>query len=438
MSTDTDLRARLRDLADDAPHAGLSGEDLWRTGVRRQRLRRAAAVAGAAVAVTVVVALTTVLRFPTAVPPTEGPAELGIPRVVLPPDPWSEPVAAPGPLAAISVANRTEPSGLTGTRDRLQVFGVSAVDGVSRFLDLPGPRVDIDPGTAAISSDGTLVAVVRTVAGQDATVTGWDVLDTETGDLTRLRVSDLPELTNAWGYDLAFSGDGRYLLTNFSFDGSDDNRDNSFVAWDVATGERYVVEDPGHYWTPGRATGPSGVVWTRGRDVLTVDPATSDRAKIAVPQQLVDASFAPDGETLAYVGHAGERPNSQAPWRFHVRSADGEVRQLGVGLEPGQILGWRDETHVVVSRFGPRQARVVDIETGDWERLTLQQEAGALMTPGYAAHLFSRDTVGPAEQPVHGDPRPWMHPEVQWIIVGLLLGGVLQVWLVIRRRRGRA
>jgi hypothetical protein len=25
---------------------------------------------------------------------------------------------------------------------------------------------------------------------------------------------------------------------------------------------------------------------------------------------------------------------------------------------------------------------------------------------------------------------------VQWIAVGLLLGGLLQVWLVVRRRRG--
>ncbi len=431
MNTDTDLRARLRDLADDAPRAGLSGDELWRTGVRRQRLRHAASVTVAAVAVAVVVALTSVVRFPNALPPTQGPAELGLPRLVQPPDPWSEPTADPGPLAAISVANRTEPRGLTGSRDRLQVFGVSAVDGVSRFLDLPGAQVDIDPGAAAISPDGTMVAVVRGVSG-------WDLLDTDTGDLTRLRVPGLPELANARGYDIAFSGDGRFLLTNFSFEGSTDNQDDSFVAWDVETGERYIAEGPGHYWIPGRATGPSGVVWTRQRDVLTLEPGTGDRARISVPQQLVDASLSPDGETLAYVGHAGDRPSSPAPWRFHVRTDDGEIRKFNVGLEPGQILGWRDDTHVVVSRFGPRQARVVDIGTGEWERLTLEQEAGALMTPRYATDLFARDTVGPAEQPDHGDPRPWMHPEVQWIAAGVLLGGVLQGWLVIRRRRDRA
>lgn len=439
MSTDTDLRARLRDLADDAPHAGLSGDDLWRTGVRRQRLRRAATVTVAAAAVAVVVALTSVVRFPNALPPVQGPAELGIPRVVLPPDPWSEATTTPGPLAAISVANRTEAQGLTGSRDRLQLFGVSAVDGVARFLDVPGAQVNIDPGTVAISPDGTQLGVVRRVRAQGkVAIRGWDVLDTNTGELTSLRVPDVTKLGGPLGYEIAFSGDGRYLLTSFSVEGSGDTRDNSLVAWDVATGEQYVAEGTGHYWIPGRATGPSGVVWTRQRDVLTFDPAIGDRSTTTVPQQLVDAAFSPDGGTLAYIGHTGDRPNSRAPWRLHIRTGDGEDRRIGVGLEPGQIIGWRDETHVVVSRYGPRGARVVDIVSGERESLALQQEAGALMTPRYAADLFARDTVGPAEQPDHGDPRPWMHAQVQWVAVGVLLGGVLQILLVMRRRRGRA
>ncbi len=253
MSTDTDLRARLRDLADDAPHAGLSGDELWTSGVRRQRLRRAATVAGAAVIVAAVVGLTSVLRFPSEPLPAQGPAELGIPRVVLPPDPWSEATAEPGPLAAISVANRRTTDGLTGVRDRLHLFGVSAVDGVSRFLDVPGVRVDTDPGTVALSPDGSQVAVQRGSRGR--TVVGWDVLDTATGELTRLRVPGMAELANAWGYEIAFTGDGRYLRTSFSLTGSEESHADSFVAWDVATGERYVAEDSGHYWLPGRASG---------------------------------------------------------------------------------------------------------------------------------------------------------------------------------------
>jgi len=440
VSTDTDLRARLRDLADAAPHAGLAGDDLWRTGVRRQRLRRAVTVAGTAVAVAVVVGLTSVLRFPTALPPTEGPAELGIPRVVLPPDPWSEPTATPGPLTAVSVALRSEPVGLTETRDPLQLFGISAVDGVARFLDVPGLQININSDTVAISPDGTRVAMFRWVGEEGAAIRGWDVLDTTTGELTTLRVADQPEIVaGVFGYQIAFTGDGRYLLTSFSLDGSDKDRAKSFVAWDVATGERYVAEGPGRRWAPGVASGPNGVVWTRGRDVLTIDPVTGDRSEISVPQQLVDASFSPDGETLAYIGDAGDRPSSRAPWQFHVREADGVIRTVDVGIEPGQILGWQDATHVVVSQNGPRQARVVDVVSGDWERLVLQQEAGALMFPSrYATDLFARDTVGPAEQPDSGDPRPWMHQEVQWIGIGLLLGGVLQIWLVIRRRRARA
>ena len=264
-------------------------------------------MAGTAVAVAVVVGLTSVLRFPTALPPTEGPAELGIPRVVLPPDPWSEPTATPGPLTAVSVALRSEPVGLTETRDPLQLFGISAVDGVARFLDVPGLQININSDTVAISPDGTRVAMFRWVGEEGAAIRGWDVLDTTTGELTTLRVADQPEIVaGVFGYQIAFTGDGRYLLTSFSLDGSDKDRAKSFVAWDVATGERYVAEGPGRRWAPGVASGPSGVVWTRGRDVLTIDPVTGDRSEISVPQQLVDASFSPDGETLAYIGDAGD------------------------------------------------------------------------------------------------------------------------------------
>lgn len=439
MSTDTDLRARLRDLADDAPRAGLVGEELWHTGVRRQRLRRAGAVGASAIAVVLVVALTSVLRFPTEPPVTDGPAELGIPRMVVPPDPWSEPVAAPGPLAAVSSAILREPNGLFGSRERLQLFGVSAVDGVARFLDLPSYPLNIDPGQAAISPDGGLVAVPRWTGDAGAVaVRGWDVLDTETGELLRLRDPDMPSLVGIDAYEISFSGDGRYLLTNYSLTGSEESHDDSLVAWDVSTGERFVAEEAGHFWLPGTARGPEGVVWTRGRDVLTFDPATGERDEIVVAQQLVDAAFAPDGQTLAYIGHDGEKPNSRAPWRLHVRTPDGGIEQLDVGIEPGQVLGWRDETHMVVSRYGPTEARVVDISTGDWEPLDLTQDGDALMLPRYASDLLARPVADAVEQPDAGDPRLWMHPQVQWIAGAFLLGGLLLVWLVVRRRRGRA
>lgn len=351
MSTDSDLSARLRDLADDAPRAGLVAEDLWRTGVRRHRLRLAATVTGAAAAVVLVLAVTSVLRLPIDVPPAEGPAERGLPRVVEAPDPWSDPVAAPGPLSAISSAFRSSPEGLTGTVQRPAPFGVSAVDGVARFLDVPFRPVNIDDSNVALSPDGTLVAMSRYTAESSSPrakvkLLGWDVLDIQSGELTRLRPTVMPQSGLLWR-DLAFSSDSRFLVTDFSLTGDRANDASSLVAWALETGDHFVVEPAGHFWEPGRGSGPEGVVWTRQRTVRVVDPVTREQDRISMPHQLVDAAFSADGTTLAYIGHAGDRPDSRAPWRLYVRGPGAESRRIDVGISPGQILGWRDETHVV-------------------------------------------------------------------------------------------
>ncbi|MGZ5403079.1 MAG: hypothetical protein ACXWDL_00385 [Nocardioides sp.] len=437
MGTDIDLRARLRDLADDAPRPGLSGEDLWRAGVRRQRLRRAAAVTGTAVAVAVVVGLTSMLRLPSGPAPAEGPAELGLPRVVEAPAPWSEATSTPGPLSAVSAAIQREPEGPMDSREQLQLFGVSAVDGISRFLDMPGPQVNIDPSAVAISPDGTRVAQVRWVDGDSATtIRGWDVLDTTTGELTRLRVPGMPRLVGMDVYEISFSGDGRHLLTSFSLTGSDDSRGGSLVAWDVETGERHVAEESGHYWLPGPGSGPAGVVWTRGRRVMTFYPEPGETILETLPRQVVEAAYAPDSRRLAYIAHEGDQRPARGRWQLLI-AADSRSTPLDLDIEPGQVLGWRDTTHVVVSEYGPREARVVNVETGEWEAFAISQGDDALMTPRYATDLLARPVAEGVEQPDAEDPRFWMNTELQWIAVGMLLGGVLQVWLVVRRRRGR-
>ena len=432
MTTDADLRDRLHDLADDAPRGGLSAPDVWRRGVRRQRRRQVGTVAGAAAAVALVAGLVTVVPTAERPLPADTRGELGIPSEVRAPDPWSEPTRTPGPLAAISADLRRTPEGLTGSRETMTLFGVSAVDGVARFLDLPGRLVNVDPGSVAISGDGTQVAMTR---DRGRTQLGWDVLDTVSGEVTELRLPDEAPVRSGWGYEIRFTADGRHLVTNFSLDGSRADDDDSLVAWEVSTGEPVEVEGPGHYWIPGSARGPEGVVWTRRRDVHVVDPSTGEQRTERMPHQLVDASYAADGETLAYIGHDRQRGGGDDPWLLRVRRPGEAPVQVDVGIEPGQILGWRGEDELVVSRYGPRQARVVDLVTGDWEPLPLA--ASVIMTPQFAADLWARPLAEPVEQPKSGDPRFWMHREVQWIGVGLLLGGLLQVWLVLRRRRER-
>ncbi|GAA1479256.1 hypothetical protein GCM10009623_37020 [Nocardioides aestuarii] len=423
----SDLRERLHDLADHAPTGDLHGDAVWRHGVRRHRLRVAGAVAGTAAVVALVAGLVAVVPSPAPPQPAGQVGSLGIPRDVRPPDPWSEPTRTPGPLSAVSADMHRQPDGLIGHSDRLMLFGVSAVDGRSRFLDLPGRQVNVDSESVALSDDGTLVATVRM---QGRRQLGWDVLDVRTGELTSLRLPGNQSVEQGWGY-LQFTADGRFLVTNLALDGESGETDDSLVAWELASGAPAEVEGPGHYWIPGTAHGPTGVVWTRRRDVHVADPDTGERTSLRLPHQLVDAAYAPDGRRLAYVGTEQER-GTPSPWRLYLTDEAGQESEVALAFEPVQVLGWRDDTHVVVSAYGPRRATVVDVMTGEVERLRLGAES--TMVPVYARGLWSRPVAHPADQPGVGDPRVWMDGWFQAAIAGaLLLGAVL---LVRRRRRG--
>lgn len=394
--------------------------------------------------------LASVVRLPDAdVPPADVPFEqLAIPRTIHPPSPWGAGTSDldhnPGPLAAIGSAPRKRVDGFRGVVTQQELFGISAVDGSAVFIDapeVPGTFVGVGDTAVALSPDGTQIGFVRYRGPRSMQrgIVGWDVYDTETGEWTPLRVPRLDTITGTDAFSIRLSGDSRYLLTNFSRSGSNGSRDDSLVVWDTEISQRHVAERTGYYYLPNPGSGPHGIVWSRGRRMFTFDPETRQTEEQAVPQELVEGWYADDGETLAYIGQQPTSRNQAAPWRLYVVEPSAETpREIDTGIEPGEILGWCDDSHLVVSSSGPRLARVVDLEDGTTEKLGLSQSGPEAMVPLYAADLFANPLVAGQEQPDAQDPRPWLHTQVQWVAVGLLLGGVLQAWLVLRRRRGRA
>lgn len=442
----SDLRDRLVDLAEEAPATVAAGRDLWRAGERRHRRRRVAAVATTTAVLLAVGLLGSLRPLETPSPdPAEAPAsDLHLPRTVHAPDSWTESTreaGPPGPLAVVSLAHRSLPDGLTGTRQTLEPFGVSALDGSAVFLDLPGGRThegsQLGYGALALSPNGRKVGFSNFEQDPGAEfphVSGWDVYDTVTGEITELRVPGMRKIRGMDAFEIAFTGDSRYLLTNYSPTGSDGSRKDALVAWDVETGEPVVAEGTGYYWLPNLGSGPEGVVWARDRRILTFHPGTGRTEVATVQNEVVTASFGPDRRALAYVGHRPSRPNQAVPWHLYVGESVDDLDRVRLDLDPGQILGWKSEHEVVVGDHR-RGVRFVDVRTGQHDTAPRPQWTGELlMSPLYAADLWRNPLVEGVEPAAAPDPRWWLRPPL-WVAAALLsLAGLLAV----RRRRARA
>lgn len=432
------LHDRLAALADEAPR-GAPDADLWDAGQRRHRRRRVQGVLAVAVVVALVGGLGALLRDPHPVPPADAPfAELHLPRTVRPPSPWApgtEEEGPLGPLATVAMARRYEREGLRGRRLGYAVFGVSAVDGSVRFLDIPGVT-DAQGGLrtprVALSPDGRKVGFLRYAPGQESAVTGWSVYDAVTGETLELEDPDVPEPRGTEGFDIEFTGDSRYLATNYGV--SDNWREDRLVVWDVESGQPTVADGAGHYWLPNMGSGPTGVVWSRGRSTFTFDPESARTDRVVVPQEVVEASYGPDGQAFAYIGHRPTGPNEPARWWLYagtdVAAASG--RRLDLDIEPGQILGWRDARHVVVDDFG-RQVRIVDVRTGEVTSEILQWPEALAMTPDLADAMWANDLVEGVVPPTVPDPR-WRDLKLGAVVGALvLLVAGLGAWLWRRR-----
>ncbi|GAB3658434.1 hypothetical protein GCM10027596_14780 [Nocardioides korecus] len=362
-----------------------------------------------------------------------------LPRVVDAPGTWSKNAPLRGPVAAIGIALRTRPVGLRGRREQPAAYATSARDGRSVWVHLPGYSVEqsgLEGGTA-VSPDGRWLGWRRVRSSGGAVererAEGWSVMDTSTGRVRRIDVPDGSAFSPV--ADLAFSGDSRYLLTTFEPPERVGDRGlrghHAFVAWDVRDGSSHVLEQPGHYFLPDLGSAPSGVVWSRGRQVFREDPATGARSVTTLTHPVVTASWAPHDAAFAYIGFSGGRAAS--PWRLYAGRTPGEARDRPIRLrgprDPSQILGWRDRTHVVVGSY-QSTVRVVDVVTGRQQDLRVLGSGDQLDQPLLAADLWARPRSTPVAPTGTTDPRA----PLWWAAGGVVVAG-LGVLLVRWRRR---
>lgn len=349
-----------------------------------------------------------------------------LPTVVNAPGAWSDDVNAPGPYAAVGLAQRMIPVGINEAREDLAHFATSALDGSSSWLELPGfdPQRTGLAGGVALSPDGRWLGWVRTV--KRSMIKGWSILDTTTGAIRHLRVDGHDRVRSTMA-DLAFSGDSRHLLTSFETPDQPKhgNRGHQFVAWRVDDGTPIVLEEPGHYWLPNLGHAAREVVWSRNHEVHRHDPTTGRRRTVTLPRDVWMASWAPDDAAFAYIGRDDRKKGE--PWpdeRLYVGTSP-STADRAVDLPDtspiGEALAWRDSTHVVVGNYRGA-VYVVDITDGSHEVIDMSGSGDQTNTPLLATDLWAEPLRKPADPIGTSDPRrPWRWAGLLLFIA--LLGG---------------
>lgn len=368
-----------------------------------------------------------------------------LPTVVNAPGAWSDEEGVRGPVAAVGIASRTRAQGIFEEIDGLDLFTVSALDGRATWWHPPGDASPPDwpvPAAFAVSPDGRWLAWTNRVPADRAAapplgspfelgrgdrwegwLESWSVMDTDSGDVRELVDPEFSRVRSMMS-ELAFSADSRYLLTSYEpprREGAHRTRGHQFVAWDVEEGTHVVLEEPGERWMPTIGSAPSGVVWSRGKEVFRADPATGERTSITLPEEVTVASWGPDG-SFAYANggswlHVG---------RSVEEAIDREVALPDDSPSPRR-LSWQDSTHLVVDRWRTWVDRV-DLESGTTERVELDGYGETFNPPDLATALWQQPLRDPLDPVGTTDPRvPW-----RWgVLVVLLLG----VAYVVRRVR---
>ncbi|MCF6377629.1 hypothetical protein L2K70_08435 [Nocardioides KLBMP 9356] len=448
MPAPTDVVDRLDRLAARAPSGAVDPEALWARGRRRQRRRTASALAAIVTVGVLATALTPSVLARIDPPVATSTGRMVLPDVVRQPGEWEPSFSSvPGRLVAAGVGSR---AGWWSSRPAL--WGVSAVTGESRFLDLPD-AVPVTTTPVALSADGQLLAYWFTNDDVDvlpadvdendapaARPAGVAVLHLATGEVERW------DAKSAHGLQvdgLAWAGDVLWWSAGSVEPVGTIGLKSGLAAhtWDLGSGVRRTMtsDEPG--WALPLSTARStadGFLVNGARDLRLVRGNHVDR-RVWLERRIRNAAaLGADGRQVAAVLDAD--PSSGASMEGLEPVVVGDLTDDPVAMAPvgdvraDDVYGWRSDTEVVVgTRVGAGAdmhlaASTVDVRTGEEARL-LEFE-GAV--PTFAADAWSADVVQAPDAPFAPDPR----------LVGaggaVVLVFLVSLWRDLRRRRGRA
>ena len=456
----TTLQERLADLADDAPLGAPPG-DLWHRG-RRQHRRQVVGTTAIVVAAVVLLAGVAGLdrsRAGVDIEPAGRTTELGLPDRLYEADPHlagTEDTGPIGPVPVVFPASREDWSG----DETSGLVGVSAT-GEYAFLDLPDTAAygGFTPGNdLALSADGTKLAYWSTGQPMGAyggnpevePYAGLAVYDTVTGEVWSRPIPTehgLSPTTMQWAGDTLWfevwqytapdeeEGWGATLAQVVSWD-PESGTDELFERTD-GTGPLPAMLDRTTEW------GDHLVRYTRGR----LHFVGADGEEIAAPVQVGPSPqgplfVSPQGSRVAALRDTdadGESSNKPEPVVVGGLSGTDPPSPVVLDDIPGgedapvdELLGWRDESHVVAMSYQAidekdRGIVSVDVETGQVERL---MPFSQYVNPAILASDALRGEVFDAPPP----PNP-LAPRFVW---GLGLGVVLLAGLLLLAWRRRA
>lgn len=407
-----DLRDALQTLArehEPAPDE-VSPEELWSRGVRRQRLRAAAAGLVALLVLAAGVGLGSWLpgALQPEVVPAAPPGQPRVPRSIGQPGASVPGTGEAGPLGQLAVLWSTNRNG------RPALFGISATTGDYRFLDVPRLA---SPEQVALSPDGRRVAywISGSVPGKAVpgdptglrwrTVVGIAVYDTVTGHTVRHEINSEHGLSvqGLWWAD----DDQLVVSYGFWLDRHSADHVHTFAWAGTATEPLQLRGDPVPFYavapdaSGGAVFGGAGS-WRQYDDLAAIE-ARSGRRLTLPRKSYAQVTVKGDRVVAIQDGPAPAHIDGGFYWlETGTVGTKGRVSDLHrVGrVRANQLIGWEDSGRLLLQGFDGRGRHLLELDpaTSVIRRLgTVDVARSFYGPPAFATEVAA---LGTADRPV--------------------------------------